>query len=123
MKKNREWLLIFGSLLTSILLLYGWIFSWVVPKTAAWTIPSKWKMLPLQQSRSIVHDYLGDPIPRKDPKDSSYEEWVGGFKGKMYVLRIDYATDTMAVGYTIRFHYKNLFADRNYLIDSFSIKE
>ena len=122
MKKRSEWLWITGCLLVVLLFFYWLIFSWVVPKTAAWTTPQKWRMLPLRQPKTIVHAYLGDPIPARNSKDSSYEEWVGGTEGKRYFLRMDYALDTTAVGYSIRYHYKNLFADKNYLIDSFSIK-
>ena len=122
MQINRKWLWITGSLLLISLLLYGLIFSWVVPKTAAWTTPQKWRMLPLRQSKSIVHDYLGEPIPARNPQDSTYEEWVSGSNGKRYFLRIDYAADTIAVGYSIRYQYANWLANRNYLIDSVSIK-
>ena len=122
MQKNRNWLWIAGSLLLISLLLYGLIFGWVVPKTAAWTTPQKWRMLPLRQSKTIVHDYLGEPILARNPGDTTYEEWVAGSKGKRYFLRIDYAADTIAVGYSIRYHYSNWLANRNYLIDSFSVK-
>ncbi len=121
MQQNRKWLWIISGLLLISLSLYGLIYSWVVPKTAAWTTPQKWRMLPLRQSKTVVQDYLGEPIPARDPKDSTYEEWGAGTKGKRYFLRIDYA-DTVAVGYSIRYHYANWLVDRNYLIDSFSVK-
>lgn len=121
MQKNRKWLWIIGSLLIISLLLYWLIFSWVVPKTAAWTTPQKWRMLPLRQPKTIVHDYLGEPIPDRNPQDSTYEEWAAGSKGKRYFLRIAYA-DSVAVGYSIRYNYSNWLADRSYLVDSFSVR-
>ncbi len=123
MKKNRQWITITGFLLVVLLLLYWLIFSWVVPKTAGWTTPPRWRMLPLRQSKTIVHGYLGDPIPARNPKDSSYEEWTAGSKGKTYILRIDFASDTIAAGFSIRYHYENRFVERDYLIDSFSIRQ
>jgi hypothetical protein len=121
MKRNTKWLWIMGCILIILTFLYWFIFGWVVPKTAAWTSPQKWRMLPLRQPKTIVHDYLGEPIPARNSKDSTYEEWAAGSKGKSYFLRIDFA-DSTAVGYSIRYNYSNWMMDRSYLIDSFSIK-
>jgi hypothetical protein len=116
-----------GALLLLILLLVitglnYLLFDVVVPKTASLAIPPKWRMLPLRQSKTIVHAYLGNPVMVTNPTDSTQEEWLAGTKGKMYLLRMDYASDTIAVGYSIRYKYKNRLVERNYLIDSFSIK-
>lgn len=116
--RNRATLIIIVALVVFVAFKYL-IFDLVIPKTATLTVPQKWKSLPLRQSKTIIHAYLGDPVWGKD---STYEEWLGGVKGKTYVLRIDYSSDTIASGFSIRYHYQNRFADRNYLIDSFSIK-
>lgn len=97
------------------------IFDIVIPKTASLTVPAKWRMLPLRQSKTIVHGYLGAPVSSRNPKDSSYEEWIAGSKGKQYYLTVDYA-DTIATGYSIHYQYSNWLVKRDYLIDSFSIK-
>ena len=120
--RNRATIFVIVALIVFIGFKYL-IFDIVIPKTATLTVPAKWRMLPLRQPKSIVHDYLGEPIPASDLKDSTYEEWVAGSKGKRYFLRIDYASDTIAVGYSIRYNYSNWLVDRSYLIDSFSIKE
>ena len=119
--RNRATIIVIVALIVFIGFKYL-IFNIVIPKTATLTVPAKWRMLPLRQPKAIVHAYLGDPIPAKNPNDSSYEEWVGGTMGKMYSLRIDYRSDTVVTGFSIRYHYQNRLADRNYLIDTFSIK-
>lgn len=96
------------------------IFDWVVPKTASFTIPQKWRMIPLRQIKAIVHNYLGDPLPQSSTNGN--EEWANGSKGKMYFLKIYYVSDTIAAGYSIHYKYENWFSSRNYLIDSFSIR-
>lgn len=99
------------------------VYDIVIPKTAALTIPQKWRMLPLRQSRTIVHGFLGEPIPQKKATDSTYEEWGSGSKGKRYLLRIGFASDTVAVSYAIHYHYTNWLVDKDYLIDSASVRE
>ncbi|MES2329855.1 MAG: hypothetical protein V4539_09650 [Bacteroidota bacterium] len=96
------------------------IFDFVVPKTAAFTIPQKWKMIPLRQTREIVHGYLGDPLPEANVNGA--DKWASGSKDKMYYLRIYYVSDTIALGYSVHYQYKNWFSSRDYLIDSFSIR-
>jgi hypothetical protein len=96
------------------------VFDMIVPKTAAFTIPQKWKMIPLRQTKEIVHGYYGEPVT--GTKADGSEEWTGGSKGKMYYLRIYYVSDTIAAGYSIHYQYKAWFGSRDYLIDSVSIR-
>ena len=114
-----------GGFIVVLIVLMGLkylVFDIVIPKAATLTVPQKWRMLPLRQPKTIVQDYLGESIPARNPKDSTYEEWAAGSNGKRYFLRIDYASDTIAVGYSIRYHYSNWLVDKNYLIDSVSIR-
>jgi len=122
MKKLRNWSLTIIALLLILWGVYAFLFGWVVPKTASITIPRKWQMIPLRQTKDIVHDYLGEPLPGKTSPDSAGEVWANGSKGKMYYLRIYYISDTIAVGYTIHYQYKNWLMSRSYLIDSVSIR-
>lgn len=118
MRNPRKWMI--GLCLTAILFfgIYLLLFNLVVPKTAYLTLPTKWWRIPLGQPRSIVHDYLGEPIARQNQADSTLEEWVSGSKGKKYRLRLYYYTDTAVVNYSIHYHYKNWLVERDYLIDS-----
>lgn len=120
MKKIRNWLL----LLISILLFFGgvstFLFGWVVPTTASFSVPRKWNRIPLRQSKNIVHGYFGQPSFVGEP---TFDQWANGSKGKMYFLRIYYASDTVAVRYSIHYQFSNNFASRDYLLDSFSIRE
>jgi len=119
-KSNKKGGVLILVLILAILTgLYFVIFDWVVPKTAAFTIPHKWRMIPLRQTKDIVHGYFGEPLPNHIPES---EEWANGSKGKMYFLRIYYLSDTVAVSYSIHYEYKNAFSSRNYLIDSGSIR-
>ncbi len=98
--------------------MYYLIFDIVIPKTAAFTTPQKWRMIPLRQPKEIVHDYLGKPVNTQNGVDV----WTGGSKGKMYFLRMYYVSDTIASGYAIHYHYSNSILSRKYLIDSVSIR-
>ena len=108
-----------AALIVLLLVLTGLkflVFDFVVPKTAAVTLPRKWRMIPLRQTKEIVHNYLGEPIA------AAPEAWADGSKGKMYFLKIYYISDTIASAYSIHYQYKNWFGSRDYLIDSFSIR-
>ena len=116
----RKALFILIGLLVVATGLYLLLFEWVVPKAASLTVPGRWNMIPLRQTKDIVHNYLGEPF-RQDANDGS-EEWSGGSKGKMYFLRVYYVSDTLAAGYSIHYQYKNFLVSKNYLVDSFSIR-
>jgi len=121
MTKNRKWAVIIFNLFIILWALNALLFSWVVPKTAAFTIPRKWSLIPFGQSKTIVHGYLGEPSV-SDGTDTTSEVWASGSKGKMYYLRIRYQADTVAINYSIRYQYRNWLVSRNYLIDSVSIR-
>ena len=118
MKNPRRWMIGLG--LTAIILfgIYLLLFNLVVPKTSYLTLPQKWWRIPLRQPRAIVHDYLGEPVPRQNRADSTLEEWVSGSKDKKYRLSLYYYSDTVVVNYSIHYHYKNWLVERDYLIDS-----
>lgn len=119
MRKALLWLI--PILLLSITM-YFFVFNWLVPKTAAFTTPMKWRMLPMRQHRNIVRDYLGEPVGNDTTGKLTTDEWDQGGKGKNYLLRIDYALDSTAISYSIHYRYSNRLMGRDYLIDSFSIK-
>ena len=100
--------------------MYTFLFLWAVPKTAGLAVPAKWNMLPLRQSKDIVHNYLGEPVSRDSVL--GYDEWAAGSKGRRYLLKIYYISDTIAARYSIHYQFKNLIVSRDYLIDSFSIR-
>jgi hypothetical protein len=101
-------------------ILHYLVFDVMVPKTAAFTIPQKWKMIPLRQTKETVHGYFGEPVA--DTKPGGSELWTGGSKGKMYYLRIYYVSDTIASAYSIHYRYKAWFGERDYMVDSSSIR-
>jgi hypothetical protein len=116
----RKWRWVFLGLLVLTVVMYFFIFNWMVPKTASFTIPQKWRMIPLRQSKEIVQGYFGEPLP----KDSTVtaDEWANGSKGKMYFLKIYYVSDTIAASYSIHYQFKHWAASRNYLVDTSSIR-
>ena len=122
MKKIRNWSLVFLSVVVLLWGLHAFLFDWVVPKTASLTIPRKWQMMPLRETKNIVHDYLGEPVSATETFDSTREEWTNGSKGKMYYLHVYYSMDTIAITYTIHYAYKNWLLTRSYLLDSVTIR-
>ena len=120
MKKVRAWFLLVISILLILWGVYAFLFGWVVPKTALFTVPRKWNMIPLRQSKNIVYGYFGQPV---FTANATVDQWANGSKGKMYFLRIYYASDTVAVAYSIHYQFNNKLAAKDYLLDSFSIRE
>ena len=121
-RKNgvRKSIIILLIICVVMIIFHYLVFDLIVPKTAAFTIPQKWKMVPLRQTKEIVHGYFGEPVP--GTKTGGSEFWTGGSKGKMYYLRIYYVSDTIASGYSIHYQYNAWFGSRDYLIDSLSIR-
>ncbi len=122
MKKLRNSTII---LILAGLFLWGlhlFLFDFVIPKTTVLAIPAKWRMLPLKQSKEIVHDYLGAPLQTKTNVAGTHDEWLLGSSDKQYTLHIYYFEDSIAVTYSIRYHYENFHLSRNYLLDSVSIR-
>lgn len=122
MKKIRKWSFILISACIVLWGIYVFLYGWVVPKTAVLTIPRKWKMIPLGQSKIVVHGYLGEPAVTNDPADRRYEQWGNGSKQKLYLLRVYYVSDTIAAAYSIHYQLSNKLVSRDYLVDSISIR-
>jgi hypothetical protein len=106
-------------ILITIISLKFLVFDFVVPKTAAFTMPYKWKTIPLRQTKEIVRGYFGEPLPAQNALS---DKWANGSKGKMYFLQVYYINDTIASAYSIHYQYKNWFGSRDYLIDSNSLR-
>lgn len=121
MKKIRNRSILLLLLLFLLWGFYAFLFDFIVPKTALLSIPRKWQMIPLNQSKEIVYNYLGEPNHQTNAKGSIHDEWKNGSKGKMYSLHM-YYQDTLVVGYSIRYEYENWLFVKKYLLDSFSIR-
>lgn len=94
------------------------VFGIVVPRTAGFATPMKWRNLPLREKRDIMQAYLGTPTASSTNSD----QWASGSKGKSYHLQVYYATDSTATGYVIRYQFAKWLWKRDYRIDSISIK-
>jgi hypothetical protein len=109
-------------LIIAVLLLLGGgyllIFNWLVPKTAAFTVPMRWNRVPLRESKTIAHGYFGEPA-LTGPKS---ETWIAGTRTKEYQLHIYYVNDSVIAAYSIYYWYKSRLVLRNYLLDSASIQ-
>ncbi len=115
-----------GSIILSILLLFAivlylFIFSWLIPNTAALSLPHKWRTIPVKQSKMIARNYFGESFINDSTATSGKEVWSAGGKGRMYLLRLDY-TDSVVTGYSIRYAFSNAVISKNYLLDTFSVK-
>lgn len=115
----RKWLI--GLLLLALTGwgVYAFIFQWIVSKSAALTLPRKWKTIPLREPLSTAHAYFGQPSHRS----RGMEEWTNGLGNKKYYLRLYYSgVDTVISSYSIYYSYKNWLLSKDYLMDSVSIR-
>ena len=97
--------------------IYAIAFNWMVPRTAGFGVPGRWKRVPLRETKSVVHGYYGEPAETA----RKMETWSGGTKDKQYWLHIYYVADSVAVSYSIHYTYSGKWVHRDYLIDSSSI--
>jgi hypothetical protein len=114
--------LVLIPLIIVLIAFYFFVFSWAIPKSALLSLPVKWRLLPVQQSNQVAHAYLGNFYQRDSIKNNVSETWLQGTKGKMYVLKLWYGMDTIVTGYSIHYQFKNVMANRDYLLDSFSLR-
>ncbi len=117
----RKFFLTLAIILIIAIPFYLFVFGWLVPKSAMLTIPYKWRMIPLRQSKAVVIGYLGNPVLQDSSAAQPHDEWHDGSEGKAYLLRIDYH-DTTAITYSIHYIYKGSLISKDYLIDSVSIR-
>lgn len=94
------------------------IFDFMVPHTAAFGLPHKWKRVPLRESRGTARNYYGDPVAAEAATDT----WYFGGKDKRYILKIYYQYDTVATSYSIRYRYDKWFGARDYILDTATIR-
>jgi hypothetical protein len=116
--RKKIWVLV--VILSVLAGLYYFAFDYILPKVASFATPHKWSMIPLRQTREVVRNYFGEPLPESN--DKTGDIWSSGSKGKMYFLYVHYISDTIASGYSIHYQCKTWFGARDYLIDSLSIR-
>ena len=85
----------------------------LVPKAAAITLPYRWGNIPLHQTRSMVRQYLGQPV---DTTAAQTDKWTARRENGEYVLTVAYANDTTAASYKIYFNYHLGFFKKNFLL-------
>jgi hypothetical protein len=114
----KKWLLFLVMALLAGWLVWMGIFGWMVPKTAVFTKPGKWNLVPLRQKQEIVHAYLGAP----SSAGNRVEEWTGGTRNRQYLLRMYYGADTTVIAYSVHYFYRSFLVNKEYLIDSNSVR-
>lgn len=112
----------FWLLLTALLIWGIWLFlfSWLVPKMSYAAIPQKWKHLPVMQSRSILHNYLGTPEEQSDTKNK--ETWLAGSADKLYRLQVYYLNDSLVGNYAVYYQLHKKWIQKSFLIDTVSVR-
>ncbi len=100
--------------------LYIFLFSWIVPKMAYAAIPQKWMHLPMMQSRTILHSYLGNPVEQTGVHNP--ETWVTGNAGKQYRLRVYYIGDSLVAHYAVYYQLHKTWIHKSFLIDTASVR-
>jgi hypothetical protein len=83
-------------------------------------IPQKWKQLPVLQSRSILHNYLGNPEEQSISKQG--ETWLAGSWEKQYRLQVHYINDSLVGNYAIYYRLNKKWMHRSFLIDTVSVR-
>ena len=101
----KQWLIIAGLLL--VLLAGGYlVFSkLIMPKAAEAFIPAKWRNIPLGQKRTVVYEYLGEPVKKGQVTDG-WDQHIN--KSKKYVLLITFGQDSTAKKYGIHYEVEAL---------------
>jgi hypothetical protein len=96
----KKWLIIIAVLLVILIGAYLAIFKMAVPKAAEAFIPLKWQNIPLGQSKTVVHHYLGEP----DTVVNGKEYWEQHLNSaKKYVLDVEYLKDTISGSYRVNY--------------------
>ncbi len=97
---------------------YYFTFELAIPFAAGTSIPPRWNNVPLGQKRSIVHEYLGDPVggPQNSSWDIKGDQWRQNVKENTVFLNISYDTDSTAKRYRIGFVYRTWFGERTYYL-------
>jgi hypothetical protein len=97
---------------------YALLLNWAVPKMAAFSIPAKWKMLPIKQTKPLFREFLGHPAFTETGRD----EWRSGSASKTYRLSIHYFADSVASSYAVYYRYEKGWIKKEFLLDSFSVR-
>jgi hypothetical protein len=116
-RSRNRWLIVILFLAAFITAAYLLSFDFLVPRTAGFGVPQRWRNIPLRQTRENVHEYLGAPASIRPGS----ELWNAGTKTKQYQL-IVYFPDSIAIGYSIRYRYNSKLVSRSYLLDSNTIR-
>lgn len=96
------------------------IFDFMVPRTASFAIPQKWKRVPLRESRATVQGYFG--VPSQGASSAKSDTWVFGAMDKQFRLTVHYVYDSIAASYSVHYRYSKWFSSRDYLLDTATIR-
>lgn len=118
MRNPKKWLLVFVGIAIICWLFYAMAFQWLVPKTAAFTVPGRWHLMPFRESKTIAHGYFGRPADSAKGMDT----WRAGPVNKQYSLRVYYMNDSLISAYSIHYRYNSWLGEMDYVIDSASIR-
>ncbi len=113
---KKKWSYISAALITFLLISFSILFFFI-PKAAALALPYRWDKIPVNQSRSIVMQYLGKPaIIDTLQFVEKGDTWKVERDDGIYFLNIQYriAEDTIAKKYFIGFLYKPGFFKKMY---------
>jgi hypothetical protein len=97
----KNWVII--VLFLFLFLLGGFFFfiKTIAPRAAAVFIPIKWQNIPLGESKTVVHNYLGEP----DTVIAANDHWEHKLNAnKKYLLDIMYSGDTLCVSYKLTYN-------------------
>ncbi len=115
---NHKNIIALSVLILVMAVLAFFLLEWMIPKTAAFSIPSRWKRVPVREKRFTARNYYGLPTDSSAERDG----WEDGTKNKTFRLNIYYNSDSIATSYSIHYRYRKGWLQRSYLLDTFSLK-
>jgi hypothetical protein len=106
-----------GAMLILIGLFYVFVFIYVVPNAAKFSIPYAWRNIPMMQDSSVVNSYLGET--KMDTTNKQSEEfWLKGIKNQQYKLTIHFSElSKLVVAYKIEYHFEKWNFKKDYLLE------
>lgn len=113
MSKKIKGFLLIAMICTGIYLL---VYQYIIPKTAAATIPNRWVNIPFVIQRSELHEYLGKPFLIDSNMQTGGDTWKAYRNNNYYHLQVIYSADSLIKKYHIEFYYNGWFIKKKYLL-------
>ena len=100
MKRWRNLLMV---LLVIAAAMYSFVYFFIIPKTATFFVPYKWKTIVAGETKENYHIYLGRPVTDTSANNATSDTWLDRKNNYSYVLNMQYNSDTIGSAYSISY--------------------